>query len=467
MSTRSNLLKFLLIDDDRNFHLALKFAFKKRADFFSAYNSNEALTQARKNLFDFILLDIHLGESEDGLALLGQLKELNPEATLIVVSGSEDYTLVRKALKLGADNYLCKGRDLEEVEHLLENAIQTKLLISKNAQREYELQTAQQKNVLIGKSAAIEQLRNRIERVKNSSANVLITGETGTGKEVVARLLRGFTSEKQMVPFVAIDSATIQSTMAESILFGHEKGAFTGADQARKGVFEEANGGIVYFDELGNMPLEIQANLLRVLQEKQVSRLGSSKVLDLEFRVVAATNRDLENMCAKGLFKDDLLQRVNVIPIEIPPLRERLEDLPLLVNHLCRNHSKGSRSTLEWSDEAWSALLNYNWPGNVRELSNLVAYLLTMVDQSTIEVSDLPKKILKSRNSDLEVLNSTENPGFYAQVQEFEKLLLRQAYTKSKNNLSKLAMDLRMDRSHLYTKLKDYGIHATKPRASL
>ena len=259
------------------------------------------------------------------------------------------------------------------------------------------------------------------------------------------------------MPFVAVDSSTIQSTTAESTLFGHEKGAFTGADRQVKGVFEEADGGIVYFDELANMPIPIQAKLLRVLQEKEVTRLGSTKTLKLEFRVVCATNRNLEEMAARGEFKEDVLQRLNVLPIHLPSLRERAEDIPLLVSHFLKQNE---RTGLSFSDDALDVLKQYSWPGNIRELANVLAFTTTLVETDVIEIADLPPKL---RDVSRPAPRSSET-GFYEQVAQFESQLLTEAYSKYQGNISKMALGLGMDRSHLYTKLKEFGLHSGKNR---
>jgi two-component system, NtrC family, nitrogen regulation response regulator NtrX len=255
---------------------------------------------------------------------------------------------------------------------------------------------------------------------------------------------------------VAVDSSTIQSSTAESLLFGHEKGAFTGADRSTKGIFEEAHGGIVYFDEIANMSLDIQAKLLRVIQEKEFVRLGSSRTIQSDFRVVCATNRNLEEMCKQGLFKDDLWQRLNVLPIELIPLRGRAEDIPLLVGHFLKKQPR----QLRFANEVIDVLRAYAWPGNIRELVNLVAYVATMTDGDVVELSDLPPKFRDIRVSGSAAPAS--GAGFYEKVSSFERELLTTEYAKAEKNITQLALRLGMDRSHLYSKLKEYGIHPAR-----
>jgi DNA-binding NtrC family response regulator len=283
---------------------------------------------------------------------------------------------------------------------------------------------------------------------------VLIWGETGTGKELIARSLRPIREDGTLGPFVSVDSATIMESTAESMLFGHEKGAFTGADRTRPGLFEQADGGVLFFDELANMPLSIQQKLLRVLQEKEVTRMGSERCIKLNFRIVAATNQDLEALVGSGKFQADLLQRLNVLPIQLPPLRERREDIESLVAHFLKKSAHSS--TREMSPEALVLLQRYSWPGNIRELQNVIEYAMTMTDQKVLEPGDLPERIRAHLSSQSQKEAST----FYEKIIRFERSLLEEALRGPYNSVSELATQLGMDRSHLYTKLKQHGLKA-------
>jgi DNA-binding NtrC family response regulator len=353
-------------------------------------------------------------------------------------------------MRLGATDYVPKDASPDELSHSIARVLERRRLLLRNAQQDFELASNERKHVLVGESQAIAQLRKMLPKLAGSPANVLITGETGTGKEVVARQLRGRLPDGSLSPFVSVDSATIQSTMAESMLFGHEKGAFTGAEKTTKGIFEEANGGIVYFDEIGNMPLEIQSKLLRVLQEKEISRLGSSKPIQLEFRVICATNCDLEQMARQGQFKPDLLQRLNVLPVQLTPLRERPEDIPALIERFQQADRR-----LTFTPAALNALKAYAWPGNARELGNLVAYLAAMIEDDEVDFADLPPKFRDAARP--------SESSYYEKVASFEKKLLAEEYARREGNVSKLALDLGMDRSHLYSRLKEFGIHVPRP----
>jgi DNA-binding NtrC family response regulator len=454
----------LICDDDSLYHMALKAALKGRFECRSAYNTDEAMVILKNHAIDVLLLDVHMRTPQEGLEALPKIRELDPDLSVLMISGTTEFEVVREAMRLGAIDYIPKDFNPDDLRHTLEQALERNQLLKRREQQNFEVTAEQKKHVLIGESAQIQSLRKTVDKFRQSSANVLIYGETGTGKEVVARHLRGTLPDGSLAPFVAIDSATIQSSMAESILFGYEKGAFTGADRSNKGVFEEANGGIVYFDELGNMPLEIQAKLLRVLQEKEVTRLGSTKSIQLDFRVVCATNRDLDQMVTDGQFKGDLLQRLNVLPVNLPPLKERKEDIPLLIAHFLKKEEK-LRGTLQITPEAEALLKNYSWPGNIRELTNVIAFTVTMAEQPIIDISDLPPKLRDlARHADKSVPAPESGRKFYDQVAEFEKKILHQAYATAENNISKLALSLGMDRSHLYTKLREYGIHSGRAK---
>jgi DNA-binding NtrC family response regulator len=462
----SQLPQLLICDDDTLFHMSFKQALKSKFEIKTAYNGDEALAIVKTHNIDVILLDIHLRSPDEGLRFIPKLLAVDPEVSIVMNSSSTDFLTVREAMKLGAVDYVAKDFASEELFHTLNQVLERRRILKRQEQQNYEAVHAQRQHLLVGASRSISTLRNHLEKIRNSPANVLIAGETGTGKEVIARQLRKSLPTGELEPFIAVDSATIQSSMAESILFGHEKGAFTGADRISKGIFEEAHGGVVYFDEISNMPLSIQAKLLRVLQEKEVTRLGSSKVIKLDFRVICATNKDLEKMAQEGTFKDDLLQRLNVIPILLPPLRERVEDIPALVEHFISRQSFRTDS-IHFSKDCFEALKAYSWPGNIRELGNLISYLLTMVENSEIEVADLPPKfrdaIRAAASQPLpQALKAPEYQSFYQQVSEFESTMLKREYDRFQGNVSQLALALGMDRSHLYTKLKEYGIHQSR-----
>lgn len=447
------LPSILICDDDQLFHLAVKTALKKSYEIRSAYHGDEALAILRNQRFEVVLLDIQMRTPSEGLELIPKLKELAPEMAIIMSSGLVDFGSVREALRKGATDYVPKGFDPEELRITLERVLGRKQLEERNAQQSSEVQRYQGRYPLIGQSPPILKLREDLAKIRNSSASVLIQGETGTGKEVVARNLRTPLDDGSLCPFVAIDGGTLVSTLAESQLFGFEKGAFTGAERTTRGLFEEAHGGIAFIDELGEIPIALQAKLLRVLQEREVLRLGATRAIPLEFRVVAATHRDIPALIRSGQFREDLYQRLNVLPLHLPPLRERKSDIPLLVEHFLKRGDWAQSK--QFSEEAIEVLGLYSWPGNIRELGNVVDYLMTLVEGPKIEVADLPGHI---RDSGAENKHRSDG-GFYDHVARFEAEFLRTAYVRHQGNISRLAQELEMDRSHLYTKLKAYQIH--------
>ena len=475
MIVKNPLPKVLICDDDRTLHLAVKSALGKDFDIRSAYTVEEAVLLLRKSNSDIILLDMDLGNGRDGLTAIPLILEIQSDIRIILFSGSTDFELVRNGMKLGAFDYIQKGCGLEELRHGFGKAIEHRELKKRTAQSQRELSQSTRHLSLIGKSKSIERIRRQIDRARTSRAPVLIQGETGTGKEVVARLLRKTLPDGMLEPFVAVDSSTIQSSVAESMLFGFEKGAFTGAEKSTPGLFEEADGGALYFDELGNMPLEIQNKLLRAIQEKEVLRIGSSRPRQLDFRVIAATNREINGMVSNGTFKDDLYQRINVLQIDLPPLRERPEDISDLLEHFSRLHAEG-QPPLRFLPETLELIEKYPFPGNIRELSNLVLYLYTMSESPEVSPLDLPPKFRMQATapvpgkSQIRVTpgmsdqDPLSEPDFYRAVEKFEKTYLTLHYQRLNSNVSKMAQELGMDRSYLHNKLKSYGIHQIKGR---
>ncbi len=453
----------LICDDDETFHLAVKYSLKGKYECRSAKNGDEALLLLKKEKYQFVLLDIQMRTPTEGLEVLPKIKNMQDDADIIMTSGLSDFSTVREAMRLGATDYVPKDFDPTELAITMERVTERRRLLKTKEHTKNEIVRDQvTHHSMIGESKQLEALRVMISRARNSDANILITGETGSGKEVIARQLRGNNEDGDLIPFIAVDSSTIQSSTAESRLFGHEKGAFTGADQSTKGFFEEANGGIIYFDEIANMPLDIQSKLLRAIQEQEITRLGSTRVIQLQFRVVAATNRDLEEMSKKGEFKYDLFQRLNVIPISVPPLRDRKDDIKILVHHFIAKSKR--RQNLIFSDDALELLKQYDWPGNIRELGNVVSYVSTMAPQDHIEIADLPPWLRDKATQNLLRPTTQSDPGpvgmgYYAQVQAFERRLLSERFKEQSGNISKLALDLGMDRSHLYSKLKEFGIY--------
>jgi len=466
MTSLKNKPKILICDDNQTIHLALKSTFSSEYELKSAFNSEEALVILKKNQMDLVLLDMEIEHSRSGLDLIPKILELQEDVKIIIFSGNQSFDAVKNALKLGAHDYILKDAGVEELKHILSKTLQFQQASRQNQQCQFELKKQHSSNMLIGESDPIQKIKKQIEKAKNSPAPVIVFGETGTGKEVIARSLRKTLADGSLEPFIAVDSSTIQSSVAESVLFGYEKGAFTGADKSTRGLFEEANGGTLYFDELANMPIEIQNKILRVVQEKEILRIGSSKPISLEFRVICATNQNLEDLIKQGKFKEDLYQRLCVLQIDAPPLRERIDDVPLLLECFAERY-KENQKKLKFLPETIELLKSYDWPGNVREVSNLVLYLYTMCDEDFVSPLDLPPKLSKVALKTPQIpisttSNSIEDKSFYEAVADFEQGFLKEKYDVFDGNVSKMAASLEMDRSYLHGKLKNFGIHSTR-----
>lgn len=462
----NNAPSLLICDDDLAIHLGLKSVFKKNFKISSAYSGAEALVLLKNKKIDLVLLDIEITSPKEGIELIPKIKDIDPEVLIIMMSGRNDFNTVKDALKSGADDFLRKSIEKDEILLTLNQNLEKKYLVKKKLQTQFELKTIRKNTTpLIGKSQGIENLRKTIEKLKKTNANILIYGETGSGKEVIARQLSKTLDHENedVLPFITVDSSTIQSSMAESILFGHEKGSFTGAFETKKGLFEHADGGILYFDEIANMPLDIQNKLLRVLQEKEILRIGSSKVIPLDFKIICATNKNLKTLCEEGLFKDDLYQRLNVIPLFIPPLRERKEDIPLLIDYFLQKEKK---EELRFSPETLEILMNYSWPGNVRELSNTLLYVCAMADGNLITPEALPprfRSVMENLNKNPEISDQTlEKKQYHDVMKSFEIDFLKKTYIQFNGNISQMSHSIKVDRSHLFQKLKNLGIHSPK-----
>jgi len=337
---------------------------------YSFENAHEALTNIRQRSFDVVLTDLRL-PGMDGVELLREMRRLGLDATVILMTAYASVPTAVEAMKLGAFDYIQKPFDPEEVGILVERAMRERQLLRENEVMRRTIEDLNHNRTLIGEAPAMRPVLEKIERVAQSSATVLITGESGTGKELIAREIHAASARADQ-PLLCVNCAALPATLLESELFGHEKGAFTGADRLRKGRFELADGGTLLLDEVSEIDLALQAKLLRVLQEREFERVGSSVTRRVDVRVIATTNRDLRDWAAKARFREDLYYRLSVLPIEVPPLRERREDIPLLLDaFVSRIYAREGRERPRFGREALTMLTEYEWPGNVRELQNL------------------------------------------------------------------------------------------------
>ncbi|MDK2849172.1 MAG: two-component system, NtrC family, nitrogen regulation response regulator NtrX, partial [Desulfuromonadales bacterium] len=400
----------------------------------SAETGEDALAMLGAENPDLILLDIWL-PGMDGLETLHRIRENNPEQLVIMMSGHGTIETAVKATKLGAYDFIEKPLSLEKVLISIENALKVSRLVEENRTlkasmaKEYEM---------VGTSPAIQNLKEQITIAAPTSGWVLITGENGTGKELVARAIHHY-SKRSDKPFVEVNCAAIPEELIESELFGHEKGAFTGATTQRKGKFDQANEGTLFLDEIGDMSLKTQAKILRILQERKFERVGGNRTIEVDVRVIAATNKDLEKQIREGHFRQDLYYRLNVLPFHVPPLRERREDIPLLAKHfLAFFCSKESRETKSLEQDALEALAAYNWPGNVRELKNIVERLVIMTPHRSISLADLPPGIQQAepRNHEGKAYIPDSGVSLKQAREDFEKEFILQKLQENDGNIS-------------------------------
>jgi two-component system response regulator AtoC len=449
--------KILVVDDDESMRHMLSLVLKREGYEVQAVGKgSEALQLASSEAFDFILSDVVM-PGMGGLELLQALKEKKVEATVIMMSAYGNLDTAVEAMKSGAYDYISKPfrpdealmalRKAEEREHLR----QENLRLRQEVQREYAFGN------IVGKSPKMMQLFDTIKKIAEYKTSVLITGESGTGKEMVARCLH-YNSPRNNGPFEAINCGAIPETLLESELFGHEKGAFTDAKREKRGSFELAHQGTLFLDEIGEMSIAAQVKLLRVLQAGEIKRLGSERTFSVDVRIIAATIQDLTKAVAEGKFREDLFYRLNVLPVHLPPLRERKEDIPLLIDHFIQkyNHQHGL-NTEGVAEGALARLLDYSWPGNVRELENAVERAMILTQGKKIEADNLPLEVLGMHPSWKKILWEDEY-SIKKASRSMEEDLIRKALKKTGGNRSQAARILEISHPALLSKIKEYGI---------
>ncbi|RJR45818.1 MAG: sigma-54-dependent Fis family transcriptional regulator [Deltaproteobacteria bacterium] len=423
----------------------------------TALDGETALKMAAEEPPDLVLLDIAL-PGKDGLEVLQELKAKNPVLPVVMISAFGSVENAVKATRLGAYDFIEKPPHADSILLTVRNALEMARLAEEN--RRLRLQAAPVREI-VGKSEAVQRLREQVRMVAPTNASVLITGENGTGKELVARALHAF-SHRSHKPFVEVNCAAIPEDLIESELFGHEKGAFTGATSRRQGKFDQAHEGTLFLDEIGDMSLKTQAKILRILEEQRFERVGGGRPIQVDVRVVAATNKNLAEEIQRGAFREDLYHRINVIPLQVPPLRERRQDIPLLARHFLQELARENdtpRKTL--TPQALEALANLPWPGNVRELKNFIWRLAILTPGPEIGLPDLhlaPEA--KPAAGDLDRLLAL--PDFREARALFEKEYLRRQLEEAGGSVSALAEKIGLERSHLYRKLRAYGLEPGK-----
>ena len=447
-------VKILVIDDEGPIREVLGGSLSDEGyNVRSCRSGEEGLRSIEEFAPGIVMLDIWMPGKMDGIAVLQEAKVRYPGTEFIVMSGHGTIETAVKATKLGAWDFVEKPLSIDKILILIQN-----ILAYQNERGEkYALLNKLRKNIaIVGESPEIVRLKQMIARVANSQSWVLITGENGTGKELVAQNVH-YLSPRAGRPFVEVNCAAIPEDLIESELFGYEKGAFTGAERAKKGKFDLAHGGTLFLDEIADMSLRTQAKILRILQEKRFQRVGGEETIEVDVRVIAATNKDLETEIKEGRFREDLYYRLNVIPCHVPPLRERVSDIPALIAHFAEQFSKdGGYRRKVFSEQAMTKMQAHVWPGNVRELRNFVEriYILTpgdFVDVHDLKFAGLP---VQGRDSTYDDEMST----FREARARFEKEYLLKKISENKGNISKTAEVIGLERSYLHRKIKSYGL---------
>jgi two-component system nitrogen regulation response regulator NtrX len=449
----------LIVDDERGIRETLRGVLEDEGfEVETVVSGEDCLRAVETNHFACILLDIWLGDGIDGLETLEKLRAAGSDSAVVMISGHGNIETAVNATKLGAFDFIEKPLSLEKTVLTVRNAVRQRDLERTNAQLAEQLS---HEYAMIGESVAMRALRKQIAVVAPTDGRVLISGESGTGKELVARAIHA-ASRRKNAPFVEINSAAIPEDLVESELFGHAKGAFSGAGAAKKGKFEIADGATLFLDEIGDMSPRVQAKMLRVLEEQRFEPVGSNTPVKVDVRVISATNKPLAALIENGDFRADLFYRLNVIPFQIPPLRERLEDVPLLTEHF--NHKFSSaygRTPKEFTRESIEALQNYAWLGNVRELKNTIERVVIMVEKQKIAAADLPR----FNASEEPPASSFRFPSFKDATDAYQREFILHKLGEFDGNISKAADAMGVDRSHLYRRMKNLGINAEKGRA--
>ena len=443
--------KVLVVDDEDNLRTSLQEIFRDEGYLADGVSSGETcLEQLNKRKYDAVFLDIWL-PGKDGIEVLKEIKNRRPEQYVIMISGHATIETAVRATKLGAFDFIEKPLSLEKVMLVLEHALKQKRLEEENQTLKSFIH---QETTMIGSSVPMKALRQQVGYAAPTEGRILIYGENGTGKELVARMLHLNSSRKDQA-FVEVNCAAIPEDLIESELFGSVKGAYTGSTESRKGKFELADRGTLFLDEVGDMSLNTQAKVLRVLEEQRFYPVGSNQAIEVDVRVIAATNKDLEREIEEGNFREDLFFRLNVIPFEVPPLRERKEDIPELVDFFiedfCHRYGKPKKQI---HSEAMDKLNSYHWPGNVRELKNTAERLVIMVPGRKVTLLDLPSSILKYISRD----EKGTSQNWHKAREKFERQFILDKLVENNGNISRTATAIGMERTHLHRKLKAYKI---------
>lgn len=449
--------QILVIDDKRNILHVISAVLKREGyGVITATSGEEAILKLKKNPIDIVITD-YLLPGMDGLKILELVKEKDPNIPVILITAYGSIEMAVEAMKLGAYNYLTKPVNYNEMLVLIREATEKKRLVEENVNLNKKLQKTYSYKNIVGKSDKMDEIFDTIEKVAKSKANILIMGESGTGKELIAQAVH-YSSDRSEKPFIAINCAAIPETLLENELFGHEKGAYTGAHKTEIGKFEQADTGTIFLDEIGDISQNMQLKLLRILQERVVTRIGGSESIPIDIRVIASTNKDLDKEVQNGDFREDLFYRLNVVTINIPPLRERKESIPFLAEHFFQKYcTENSKSIKGFDPKVIESFMSYDWPGNVRELENTIERAVVMCTFDKITLANIRKGI--ARGIDTEELSQDINiPPEGLDLRRLEKEIITKALEKSEWNQTKASELLKISRKQLRTKMKKYSL---------
>jgi len=450
--------RILIVDDEENFrHMLSVILIKEGYEVATASNGGEALQEALTSPFDQILCDIRMPRM-DGLEFLREIQKTGVESTIIVMSAYGTLDIAIEAMKLGAYDYISKPFKPDEIILTLRKAEEREQLRRENQLLRKEVIKEYSFENIVSKNEKMQKIFDVIKKVAQYKSTVLITGESGTGKELVARALH-YNSDRSQNPFIPVNCGAIPENLLESELFGHAKGAFTDAIRTKKGLFEEAGGGTILLDEIGELPAQLQVKLLRVLQEGEIRRIGESKSIKTDVRIVAATVKDLSKEVNEGRFREDLFYRLNVLPIHIPPLRERKEDIPLLIHHFIKKYNQSMNKHITGiGHKALESLMTYKWYGNVRELENTIERAIVLTDGDSIELENLPIEVQDFKEEFQVEPLPDEEYSIKKASKGLEINLIRKALKKTKGNHTHAAKLLEISHRALLYKIKEYGI---------
>lgn len=447
--------RILLVDDEKNILKVMSASLKKEGyDVETARSGEEAIGKIGNNRYNLVITDYKLPRI-NGLDLLQELKSKDPELPIIILTAYGTIEKAVEAMKKGAYNYLTKPINLEELNIVVSDAIERYALIEENKALRQRLLDKYSFDNIIGKSPAIEEVFKMIRMVSQSNANILIIGESGTGKELVAKAIH-FGSERKDFSFVPVDCAAIPEGLLENEIFGHEKGAYTGAHDKKIGLIEQAHRGTLFLDEVGELSLNLQKKLLRILQEREFQRLGGKERVKVNIRVIAATNRDLEQDVKEGRFREDLFYRLNVVSIPIPPLRDRIDDIPLLAEYFLRKYNEENKKDIRTFDpEVVKLFMNYGWRGNVRELENVVERAVVLCNFEKIILDNIPPNIVDSAGDNRHILTLSSDS---MNLLEVERKIIQKTLNGVNWNQTRASVILGISRKQLRTKMKNLGL---------